>query len=385
MSTTNAVANASYSMLLDYVLSVTAAVHVYDRVLNIGQEIDCMWRRHKNKKIMVPILYFTMHSSASLFLLLVALPDDPTCQSYLAVSILQIGAICLLQAVATAIAGLRVYTISDRGWKLTGIVISLGLVPIAANLYCAARWEMTVLPGFDGCILTVTWSPATGRMYLCSHTAPMIGVDVICRVDICATTSLVLVDGLVFVAMWRRSGGVQELRQLYCNGGMIKRPTMGLLLRDGALQFGALFVLNSVAAVVQFKSDGFLGTNLTILLAVITNILLSHMLFNVYEAACPHEPCSSPSQLSSLFSKVVFQHLDGILPQAGPHDDSPLAETGDMDDMDNIHEGTQSEDDVELSSVCTIHNKSSGMLHCVSVEVSGHDGLACPRAGVEMV
>ena len=59
---------------------LSLALHVYDRILTLGQEIDFIWRR-KDTKFIVPVLYLTMHTSASLFLLLAILPDAPGCQA----------------------------------------------------------------------------------------------------------------------------------------------------------------------------------------------------------------------------------------------------------------------------------------------------------------
>ena len=53
-----------------------SALHIYDRILTLGQEVDCIWRR-KNTNIVVPALYLSIHTSASVFLVLAALPSSP--------------------------------------------------------------------------------------------------------------------------------------------------------------------------------------------------------------------------------------------------------------------------------------------------------------------
>ncbi|KAH9929224.1 uncharacterized protein B0H18DRAFT_222344 [Fomitopsis serialis] len=79
MSSANVAANASYDMLVNYVFYATAALYLYDRIISIGQEVDCIWRR-RNTRIIVPALYVMMHSCAMLYLLLNPLQDIPNCQ-----------------------------------------------------------------------------------------------------------------------------------------------------------------------------------------------------------------------------------------------------------------------------------------------------------------
>ena len=69
---------SAHLVMLTIIWSV--ALHVYDRVITLGQEIDFIWRR-KNPKLIVPVLYLTMHICASLYFLATILQITPlTCQ-----------------------------------------------------------------------------------------------------------------------------------------------------------------------------------------------------------------------------------------------------------------------------------------------------------------
>ena len=91
----------------------------------------------------------------------------------------------MISVTLLVIAGLRIYTINGRSWRLPGLVILLGLVPAATNLVChankcryqraltkslmqldAALWKVETVPGMEGCTLVGGWSAATSRMYV---------------------------------------------------------------------------------------------------------------------------------------------------------------------------------------------------------------------------
>ncbi|KAH9840857.1 uncharacterized protein C8Q71DRAFT_721312 [Rhodofomes roseus] len=267
MSATDIVENASYDMLVNCILSATAALHVYDRVLNLGQEIQFIWRR-ENAKVILPVLYVTMHASATVFLLLNVLPVTPNCQY---------------------------------------------------SEYCAIRWKLITGPPY-GCDLIVTCA------------------------DVLARVAVIAVDLLVFCATWRVTGGMDEVRRRDQLTG--KTQLSGLLLKDGALQFGALLIFNIVTGVFLIKSNSYLGTNFIILLDVVTIILLSRLLFRV----------------SHLSFKGVLRHVenlhDGVASKSLDSDEDEDDNEND-DRMDEVQASAWNEDTIELSTTCSIASQSS--------------------------
>jgi len=205
---------------------------------------------------------------------------------------------------------------------------------------------MTVVPPFSGCTLVVTWSVATGRW-----------------VEILTRSSIVVADALALLVTWRSARGNNGLRQEPEDHFIFRSRLSDLLLRDGALQFGALVVFNLVVGIFLVKSNSFLGTNFAILVDVVAIILLSRLLFHLRETQRPQGPFSSTSESQSSRSsfKDVLKQFSAMLHEleaAEPSNDVQEIRDNVDDRMDDNPEVIRDDSDIELSTTCTIGSES---------------------------
>ncbi|OSX61424.1 hypothetical protein POSPLADRAFT_1046822 [Postia placenta MAD-698-R-SB12] len=204
----------SSAAVMDYYWIAVSVVNVevpnqglllFDCLISLGQEVHVVWGR---KLTGASILYLLLRYSAVLnaIVVIVALSNS-ACQA----------ALCLVMTIAqTTLSAFHVYAIQGGRWEVALLVMTIGLVPVATNIWGLYEQKPTIVFGF----CTTYWSAA-------------IHID----------TS----NALVLLATWKATYGIKRLAER----AKVKVSISTLLFRDerldaGTIQFTILLALNSL-------------------------------------------------------------------------------------------------------------------------------------------
>ncbi|EED83380.1 predicted protein [Postia placenta Mad-698-R] len=190
----------SSAAVMDYYWIAVSVVNVevpnqglllFDCLISLGQEVHVVWGR---KLTGASILYLLLRYSAVLnaIVVIVALSNS-ACQA----------ALCLVMTIAqTTLSAFHVYAIQGGRWEVALLVMTIGLVPVATNIWGLYEQKPTIVFGF----CTTYWSAA-------------IHID----------TS----NALVLLATWKATYGIKRLAER----AKVKVSISTLLFRDGVYLF----------------------------------------------------------------------------------------------------------------------------------------------------
>ncbi|OBZ67914.1 hypothetical protein A0H81_12146 [Grifola frondosa] len=231
--------------------------------------------------------------------------------------------------VVAVFSALRVYAIWNRDWRPFILVLLVGIVVPATNLYHYARSSPAAfLPPLAGCGEAVNLTPEQ----LLRYSSASVVLSTVTHSCAIAT------DALVLVLTWAKTFGIKRAAMSL----HIKATLSTLLLRDGTLYFAILLLLNVVDLVV-LQSDVIFNP-LPIFIDVFTCILISRFMLNLREVFYSDDPLHDHSaSLVSRFSNVNF--ASNVIGNLG----APLAYDGWTTDSTNVR---AAEDwDTELEEV----------------------------------
>ncbi|KAF9807181.1 hypothetical protein IEO21_08340 [Rhodonia placenta] len=204
----------SSAAVMDYYWIAVSVVNVevpnqglllFDCLISLGQEVHVVWGR---KLTGASILYLLLRYSAvsNAIFVIVALSNS-ACQA----------ALCLVMTIAqTTLSAFRVYAIQGGRWEVALLVMTIGLVPVATNIWGLYEQKPTIVFGF----CTTYWSAA-------------IHIDT--------------ANALVLLATWKATYGIKRLAER----AKVKVSISTLLFRDerlgpGTIQFTILLALNAL-------------------------------------------------------------------------------------------------------------------------------------------
>ncbi|PCH33336.1 hypothetical protein WOLCODRAFT_21928, partial [Wolfiporia cocos MD-104 SS10] len=183
----------------------------------------------------------------------------PSCVAYNVVSAL----LGLISVVSWAVfSGIRVYAISGRRWHLVCLAVTLGLVPVATNVYGFVETKYTISePGQSG---------DTASCYDIRSVSNTASNMLVVITRSCSTASDLLVLAVTCIALKpARLGRLIGTHAL-----------AGILLRDGIVYFTFLVLLNLADVVLGTTGSTYYEVCGT-LLSPMTSIVISRMLLNM--------------------------------------------------------------------------------------------------------
>ncbi|KAF9811479.1 hypothetical protein IEO21_06595 [Rhodonia placenta] len=109
----------------------------YDTAIAFSQEYQVVWSRRVTgaSAIYIALRYSNMMSAV----VTLAELATPSCASLYILNLVLIGAVCLVYLSQSAFAAIRVYAIQGGAWATAAVVMALGLVPVATNIYGASQ------------------------------------------------------------------------------------------------------------------------------------------------------------------------------------------------------------------------------------------------------
>ncbi|KAH9926357.1 hypothetical protein B0H21DRAFT_764173 [Amylocystis lapponica] len=241
-----------------YCALAAAALFTYDYVITLGQELKLVWGR---KATGANILFMLNRYLTLAHVWLSAAPlwgcASGPCDSCYA--IIEVGIVLgsLINGFWAVFSALRVYAIHSRKWKLPLLVLLLGLVPAATNLYNASQLGVVTT---DGECDIQNKTPTTAQNKFAISTR------------VCVLAS----DTLVVLTTWRITYGIKRA----ANAANMKVSLTTLLLRDGTIYFVVLSLLN-IADIGLYVTGVY--QDMGNFIDPLTAILISHFLSHLHE------------------------------------------------------------------------------------------------------
>ncbi|KAF9806034.1 hypothetical protein IEO21_08840 [Rhodonia placenta] len=201
-----------YSLIEDYTQIMAMSLFVYDFMISFNLEWQAVWARKITgaTAIYLALRYVTLLNVIS-NVAYSSMSSCTRCGTYLA---------------QAAFASIRVYAIDGRRWTKAAIMMVLGLVPIAINIYGVSKTIVTHTAQY--CILGYSFSASKNNMLLL--------VSRIC----------VLVSNLlVVISTWQVIRASRVVTAFNSRGSLT-----AVLFRDGTVHFALVVGLNAANIVV---------------------------------------------------------------------------------------------------------------------------------------
>jgi len=211
----------------------------------------------------------------------------------------------------SVISAPRTHAISGRDWRLTAAVSSLLLLRVAYDIFIAVTTISVPIPEpLSGCASGPRPSPVIKLFYIAAMSAS-IGADAV-----------------VFIVIWHRTYHMTRLARRE----NIEASLSALILRDGAIYFVLLLIMNSFG-LATYVLEYFNG--IAFLITASSTIILSHLLLNLRKASlsasdgASSAPPTNPSDIDFSPRPDVFgatlsiSWVDGVDQDAEDGDDGP--------------------------------------------------------------
>jgi len=308
------VAEKMTEMVIANCCAVAATILLYyDYLLTLQDEIRCIWKR---KFSFATVLFFVNRYVTLLYRTLMIvqmlpwanLPEDQAdaiCNGVLRFN--EVLTIMLEITVATFMS-LRMYAIWSSDRRIFAVVMLLGIVQPAVNIYYYTTLEIVAVPPpFTGCGENVLLSPS-------ASTALSIFNRVFAIID----------DAVILILTWVKTAGIIK----HFSSLKIHTSLVTMLLRDGTVYFAFLLILN-IANLVAIEEQAF-GA-IPAISDVVTSILISRFMLNlrgVYTTSDSDLTSSfHPSKFSDIrFVNTVVGNLGAPLNTSAPVDDAEAVE-----------------------------------------------------------
>lgn len=202
----------SSAAVMDYYWIAVSGLLLFDCLISLGQEVHVVWGR---KLTGASILYLLLRYSAVLnaIVVIVALSNSACQKGQYDFQMVQ-AALCLVMTIAqTTLSAFHVYAIQGGRWEVALLVMTIGLVPVATNIWGLYEQKPTIVFGF----CTTYWSAA-------------IHIDTFFIITRSATLAA---NALVLLATWKATYGIKRLAER----AKVKVSISTLLFRDGTIQF----------------------------------------------------------------------------------------------------------------------------------------------------
>lgn len=243
------------------------------------------------RKTLVTGLFGCMHFFSFSYLLLGTLLSfyDGPCEVGYSIYVSYVAVSAALYLTFGLVAALRVYAINGRNWHLSTVILVLSLLgPATDVVHCVSTYQ-TVVPPPVGCVIALS------------------NEDLANKLQIATRACNVAVDALVLLATWRVTYRVVRAGW----SAQLKVSVTSLLLRDGSIYFGVLFILNMLNATLWLTN---VYDNMTVFSNVFSIILLSHFFLDLRKTAL--NPSDGTTAQTSHMSDLRFSSALGNLGSA---------------------------------------------------------------------
>jgi len=240
-----------------YVLGFLTAAHAlffYEYIITFSQEIQFVW----NGKLTGANVLFGLNRYLTLFYcILWFMPEEYSCMGYSTYKAAQaMNAIqCSLYALWAVFSAFRVYAIGGGIRMIPAMILALGFVPVATNIYNFTHQIFYVSPSGQCSSLSAISVPVQTKFIIATRVCMMVS------------------DVLALIVTWRVTWAVRS-ENVDCAGFTLTT----LLLRDGTVYFAVLLTLNLLQTIL-WATQVFL--NVSIIAEIITSILISRFFLNL--------------------------------------------------------------------------------------------------------
>lgn len=212
--------------IVNYAQVATICLFLYDYVINFNQEHHVVWscRVTGGVAVFVALRYATL----AYVVTSVVNAAITSCEGAYIVEIIYISTQCATYFAQAAFAAIRVYAIQRGRWPLSVVVMALGLVPVATNIYAVS--QVKLVDAFQYCLLDSAISINNQHIFLIAT-----------RVCVLAFNLLVL------VATWQATRVIRYATSTLNNHSSLAT----LLMRDGSVHFGIISALNAANIVTN--------------------------------------------------------------------------------------------------------------------------------------
>ncbi|EED81370.1 predicted protein [Postia placenta Mad-698-R] len=357
-----------YSLIQEYIVAMAISLFVYDTIISSNLEWRAVWSR---KITGATAIYLALRYATLADVIMDIINDTVTsCKGGFISDIVEIGTFCgtyLAQAVQqsngmwlAAFASIRVYAIDGRRWSKAAIVMLLGLVPVALNIYVSSTNHLSYTTLF----CTVELSIPTSKYNIVEYDA-FIAFAVLLATRICVLMS----NLLVAISTWQATRASRAVIALNSRGSLTT-----VLFRDGIVHFALVVGLNAANIVftlllgvseiyMTLYNDSAVYTNtffdhtLKPSTPRISTVVLCRFFLNPRQFSIPDINDSTTSSHASSFSSFasrIIGNLGEMLedePQA-PEDDfegelDRLNDAGDIDGAVDLDDSAQASSDAD--------------------------------------
>ncbi|KAI0730711.1 hypothetical protein C8Q76DRAFT_792859 [Earliella scabrosa] len=243
-----------------------AAFFIYESVVTFDVEVEHFWKF----RLTGPSILYILNKYLSLMVQVTTL----------AISLPMLTDTYLPWA---AFSALRVYALSGRKWLWPILVFALSIVPLAINL---TQFWVNRLSGFIdplyGCVETGIIGPAEIKYYCNTYQqSPLADGRALSDVTI-SRTCLIVADVILISITISSVSRKNILSQI-----LKPQSLQCVLLRDGAIYFIVLLILNAVHLILSLQStflDG-VGSTVVVFTEPCTAVLVSRFLLHLQESA----------------------------------------------------------------------------------------------------
>ncbi|EED81378.1 predicted protein [Postia placenta Mad-698-R] len=332
---------------------------VYDSVISFNLEWRAVWSRKITgaTAIYLALRYVTLANVVTY----VITGTVTSCEimlnyvgpSALISNLVEIGTFCgtyLAQAVQqsngmwlAAFASIRVYAIDGRRWTKAAIVMMLGLVPVAINIYAGSQTSLTYIAQF--CTMRFSMSASKYNMsdpdvqdvrqLMC--TSPELEYDVFTAFPVLLITRICVLmsNVLVVISTWQATCANQTVTALNSRGSLT-----AVLFRDGTVYFALVVGLNAANIVVALLQEE--SIDLSAPVELIGTVVLCRFFLNLrHFSSGPDVHNSNMSSHASAFSSFASRIIGNLGEML--EDDPPAPD----DDFEGELDGLNDAEDVD--------------------------------------
>ncbi|KAH8105324.1 hypothetical protein BXZ70DRAFT_1004834 [Cristinia sonorae] len=306
----------------NYISLSCAVLILFDHAVTFDQELSLVWKpRLTVSSILFIINRYILLFGATVFILrsapwtlysvsppVLALPafTQPVLQSCLAFTRIE-NALSIVAFINIALfSGLRAYAVGGKQWKVASLVLILGLVPAATNIYYFIHTTVLVVPPpILGCAEISNMDNSVEMKYVrfsSFYTAEMSTHRFPRRFVIGTRVCMVAADALVLLMTWFST---RDIRKAAARAHYRAGLSM-LLLRDGTLYFATLLIFNALHIILSITIS---FQELAEFVDVLGAILISRFLLNLRQVCVLNSHPVSRHGLNSALTSSRFSNI----------------------------------------------------------------------------
>lgn len=303
-----------YGLTNGYISAMAASLFVYDSIISFDLERRAVWSHNITgaTALYLALRYVTLVT----VIMYIIVYTVSSCEGLFVSNLVGVGTSCGRYLAQAAFASIRVYAVDGRRWTKATIVMMLGLVPVALDIYSTSGTSVY----------------CTTEVLILNHSLTTFEYNKLLLVTrICVLTS----NLLVVISTWQAAHANRQVGAWDSRGSLI-----AVLLRDGTIHFALVVALNAA----DITSALLTGAKLDFAEPVeyISTVVLCRLFLNLRQCysntdVTDSTVSSNGSSFSGLSSRIIG-NLDEML------EDDPPALNDDMDDELGEHPGMRESD-----------------------------------------